>query len=465
MAHYNDMREFLEELKKRGDLMVIDKKVSPVHEICAFTRKASDMGGPALLFTNVEGYDMPVLSGLYGTRERVHLALGLGDDTKSVIKEYVAHENKFIPPVTVDDDEAPVHEVVLTGDAVDLYKLPILTNFEKDLGPYITAGVQMANDPITGVRNSSMHRMLLLDKNHMTCFAPKGRHLGTIIERNEDNGKGTEIATVIGGDPIIAIASQCRPALGTDEMGMAGGLRGEAVKMVKCKTIDVEVPATAEIVIEGRTLPGLREDDGPFGEYPGTYSEVRKAPVVEITAITMRKDAIFQNAYTGMPMTENHWMMDLAATALAYREAYKICPDIHDICLTSGGTSRHHCVVSIKKRHPYEPRNVMTALLAANIGIKLCVVVDEDIDVHDMQQVEWAINTRMQADRDVMILPVMYSPTLDPSAPYPRASSKMGIDATAPLEDKEAFAPVFTPGQDAPYIEEMLRDFMDKRRK
>lgn len=246
---------------------------------------------------------------------------------------------------------------------------------------------------------------------------------------------------------------------------MAGGLRGEAVKMVKCKTIDVEVPATAEIVIEGRTLPGLREDDGPFGEYPGTYSEVRKTPVVEITAITMRKDAIFQNAYTGMPMTENHWMMDLAATALAYREAYKICPDIHDICLTSGGTSRHHCVVSIKKRHPYEPRNVMTALLAANIGIKLCVVVDEDIDVHDMQQVEWAINTRMQADRDVMILPVMYSPTLDPSAPYPRASSKMGIDATAPLEDKEAFAPVFTPGQDAPYIEEMLRDFMDKRRK
>ena len=397
MAHYNDMREFLEELKKRGDLMVIDKKVSPVHEICAFTRKASDMGGPALLFTNVEGYDMPVLSGLYGTRERVRLALGLGDDTKSVIKEYVAHENKFIPPVTVGDDEAPVHEVVLTGDAVDLYKLPILTNFEKDLGPYITAGVQMANDPITGVRNSSMHRMLLLDKNHMTCFAPKGRHLGTIIERNEDNGKGTEIATVIGGDPIIAIASQCRPALGTDEMGMAGGLRGEAVKMVKCKTIDVEVPATAEIVIEGRTLPGLREDDGPFGEYPGTYSEVRKAPVVE--------------------------------------------------------------------RHPYEPRNVMTALLAANIGIKLCVVVDEDIDVHDMQQVEWAINTRMQADRDVMILPVMYSPTLDPSAPYPRASSKMGIDATAPLEDKEAFAPVFTPGQDAPYIEEMLRDFMDKRRK
>ena len=316
---YNDLREFLEELKARNDLMVIDRKVSTKHEIAAFSRKSSDLGGPALLFTNVEGYDMPVLASLYGSRERVQLALDLGHDTQSTIKEYVAHENKFIEPEMVEDKDTPVHEVVITGDDIDLNKLPILTNFAKDLGPYITAGVQIAKDPVTGKRNSSMHRMLLLDKNHMTCFAPKGRNLGTIIERNEDNGNGTEIATVIGGDPVIAIASQCRPALGTDEMGMAGGLRGEAVKMVKCKTIDVEVPATAEIVIEGRTIPGIREDDGPFGEYPGTYSEIRKAPVVEITAITMRHDAIFQNALTGMPMTENHWLMDLAATAIAYR--------------------------------------------------------------------------------------------------------------------------------------------------
>lgn len=462
---YNDLREFLEELKKRNDLMVIDRKVSTKHEIAAFSRKSSDLGGPALLFTNVEGYDMPVLASLYGSRERVQLALNLGNDTKSTIKEYVAHENKFIEPEMVEDKDAPVHEVVITGDDIDLNKLPILTNFAKDLGPYITAGVQIAKDPVTGKRNASMHRMLLLDKNHMTCFAPKGRNLGTIIERNEDNGNGTEIATVIGGDPVIAIASQCRPALGTDEMGMAGGLRGEAVKMVKCKTIDVEVPATAEIVIEGRTIPGIREDDGPFGEYPGTYSEIRKAPVVEITAITMRHDAIFQNALTGMPMTENHWLMDLAATAIAYREAYKICPDIKDICMTHGGTSRHHLVISIKKRHPYEPRNIIAALLAANIGIKLCVVVDEDIDVHDMMQVEWAINTRMQPENDVMILPTMYSPTLDPSAPYPRASSKMGIDATAPLDKKEDYQRVFTPGQDAPYIEEMIRDFMKNREK
>jgi UbiD family decarboxylase len=175
----------------------------------------------------------------------------------------------------------------------------------------------------------------------------------------------------------------------------------------------------------------------------------------------MRKDAIYQNVLTGMPMTENHWMMDMAATAVAYREAYKICPDICGIRMTPGGTSRHHLVISIKKRHPYEARNILLALLSANIGIKHCVVVDDDIDVENLLQVEWAINTRCQPEHDVIVLPTLYSPTLDPSAPYTRASSKMGIDATMPLERREDFAPVFTPGQDSAYIEEMIRGFMN----
>lgn len=459
---YTDLRAFLRALQERNDLMVIDRKVSADYEIVAYSRKTCDLNGPALLFTNVEGYSMPVLAGLYGTQDRVRLALGIGPD-KDLTKAYIATEGAYIEPAVRGDGPAPVQEVVLTGKEIDLRKLPILRNFEKDLGPYVTGGVQIAKDPVTGQRNASMHRMLYLDPTHLTCFAPKGRNLGTIVERNEDLGAGTEIATVIGCDPIIPIASQCRPALGVDELGMAGGLRGEAVELVKCKTIDVEVPATAEIVIEGRTVPFRREDDGPFGEYPGTYSEVRKAPVVEVTAITMRRDAIYQNVLTGMPMTENHWLMDLAATAVAYKEAYKICPDIRGIRMTEGGTSRHHLVISIKKRHPYEPRNIMTALLAANIGIKLCVVVDDDIDVNDMTQVEWAVNTRMQPERDVIILPTMYSPTLDPSAPYPRASSKMGIDATAPIEEREAFAPAFTPGQDDPRIAADIQAFLQAR--
>jgi UbiD family decarboxylase len=160
----------------------------------------------------------------------------------------------------------------------------------------------------------------------------------------------------------------------------------------------------------------------------------------------MRHDPFFQICLTGVPMTENHYMMDLPLSALAYQEVYKICPDVVNIRLTPGGTSRHHAIVSIKKRHPLEARNVILSLLAANIGIKHVVVVDHDIDIYDGLQVEWAVNTRLQADRDLIIIPALYSPTLDPSAPAHRSSSKMGLDATAPLGKLEEYSPVTTPG-------------------
>jgi UbiD family decarboxylase len=347
--------------------------------------------------------------------------------------------------------------VAWTGADIDLRRLPIVTHFEKDAGPYITGGTQIAKSLRTGRRNMSMHRMLLIDRNHLTVYAPKGRHLGTIIAQHEDEDRPTEIATFIGADPAILLASQTRKPLGVDELEIAGGLRGEAVQMARCRTIDVEVPARAEIVIEGFTIPHRTANDGPFGEYPGTYSDVKDAPVLEVTAITMRRNPIFQICLTGMPMTENHWMMDLPATAATYEEVYKICPDVVDVVLTAGGTSRHHAVVSIKKRHPYEPRNIILALLAANIGIKYAVVVDEDIDVRNPLEVEWAINTRVQAERDVIVLPTLYSPTLDPSAPSPRSSSKMGIDATAPLGKLAEYSRVVTPGTDRIDLKKYMR--------
>lgn len=458
---FKDLREYLAELERRHDLLVIEEPTDVKYVPAAYARKTSDINGPAILFKNMKGYDIPVLAGLYSTKERVALAMGC--EPGDLLKNYMEKESRTLEPVLVDAKDAPVQEVVLTGDQIDLRKLPIILNYEKDCGSYITGGVQMAKDPITGKKNASMHRMLYMDPTHLSVFAPPGRQLGTIIARHEDLGVGTEIATVIGCDPIIPIASQCRAPYGTDEMWIAGGMRGAPVEMVKCKTIDLEVPATAEIVIEGRTIPGKRVDDGPFGEYPGTYSAMKPAPVLEVTAITMRHDAIYQNVLTGMPMTENHWMMDLAATAMAYREAYKICPDLVDIRMTPGGTSRHHLIVSIKKRHQFEPRNLIMTLLSANIGIKAVVVVDDDIDINDMLQVEWAINTRCQPEQDVMIFPTIYSPTLDPSAPAARASSKMGIDATAPLGELHgAYTRVYTPGQDAPEVEETLRRYMDE---
>lgn len=457
---FKDLREYLQFLEAQGQLMRIKKPVNKKFDITAYTRKTSDLNGPALLFENVIDSSMPVLSGLFATRKLIALALGIKED--DLLQEYLKRESNLLDPVMAES--GPCQEIVLTGDEIDLRKLPILTNFEKDAGPYITGGIQVAKDPAKGKRNVSMHRMLLMGPRTLSVYAPPGRQLGTIISRNEDQGSGTEIATAIGLEPATALGSQARVPLGVDEFSIAGGLRGEPVRLVKCKTIDVEIPDTTEIVIEGRTIPGERVEDGPFGEYPGTYSWERPAPVLEVTAVTMRKNPIYQNVLTGAPGTENHWMMDMPATLAAYREAYKICPDLKDIKLTVGGTARHHCLVSIKKRHELEARNIIHSLLSAPIGIKLAVVVDDDIDINDSLQVEWAINTRVQADRDVIIIPPMYSPTLDPSSPSERTSAKFGIDATMPVQNRAKYAPVWIPGQDEKSIAEEIADFISRNK-
>jgi len=433
-----DLRSFLAALETRGDLVRIPDPVHWEYEAVGLTRLTSDIEGPALVFERMRDSDLACVSGLFAAKRRVAWALEV--DESELDAAYREREGRSLDPV-VTSGAAPCREIVLTGDAIDLNALPILRHYERDGGRYVTAGLQVAKDPESGVRNVSIHRMLLLDRNHLTVFAPLGRHLRTIIERWHERGSGAEIATAIGTEPATQIASQSRVAYGVDEFAVAGGLRGEPVELTRGHSIDVEVPATTEIVIEGRTVPGELVTDGPFGEYPGTYSDAKPAPVLEVTAITMRTGALYQNTLTGMPMTENHWMMQAAAVSLAWREALKITPEVRAVNVTNGGSTRHHVVVSIHKRHPSEARNLMLALLAAPLGAKLVTVVDADIDVFDPHHVEWAVNTRVQADRDVVILPDLYSPTLDPSAPAPRTSAKMGIDATAPLDRRELYEP------------------------
>jgi len=430
-----DLRAFLASLEAEGDLIRIRDRVSTEYDVVGLTRQASDQGGPALLFENVEGSDFPVLSGLFGTQRRVARALGVPE--KELFARYMEREGRILEPKMAE--RSACQEVVWKSADIDLGKLPILRHYEKDGGSFITAGLQIAKDPQTAKRNVSIHRMLPLGKDRLTVFAPPGRHLRTIIERNEERGQGTPIATAIACSPAAQIGSQARAPYGVDEFAVAGGLCGEPVELTKCASIDVEVPADSEIVIEGVTIPGERADDGPFGEYPGTYSDVKPVPVLKVTAITFRKGAIYQNTLTGMPMTENHYMMQPAATSLAWREVSRITPEVKAINVTAGGTCRHHVVVSIKKRHPAEARNVGLALLASPLGAKYVVVVDHDIDVFDPLQVEWAMNIRMQADQDVVIIPNLYSPTLDPSAPASRTSAKMLVDATAPLGRLEEF--------------------------
>lgn len=430
---WNDLREFLAALEQRGDLLTLSEEVDWEYQAVALTRQTSDVEGPALLFQRMRDSQYSCLSGLFGAKRRVGLALG--HDYDYLLRNFGELEERYLEPELMTG-AAPCQEVVIQGEDLDVLSLPLLRHYELDGGRYVTAGLQVAKDPISGVRNVSIHRQLPLSPTELTVFAPPGRHLRTIIERWHERGQSADIAVVLGAEPATQIASQARAPYGVDEFGVAGGFRGEPVPMAKCKTIDLEVPATAEIIIEGRVHAGRLEMDGPFGEYPGTYSEAKPAPVMEITAITTRRDAVYQNTLTGEPMTENHWMMQPSATAMAFREALRITPEIKDVHVTPGGTSRHHVVVSMRKRHAFEPRNVMLALLAGPLGAKLVTVVDEDIDVYNMTEVEWAVNTRVQADRDIVVVPNLYSPTLDPSAPSPRSSAKMGIDATAPLGEE-----------------------------
>lgn len=440
---WTDLRSFLAALESRGDLLRLTDEVDWEYEAVALTRLTSDIEGPALLFERIRDSEIGCLSGLFAAKRRVAWALGVDEDR--LFETYAERERNRIKPVLMDGP-APAQEVVLTGDQINLHALPILRHYERDAGRYVTAGLQMAHDPATGTRNVSIHRMLLLDEKHLTVFAPPGRHLRTIIERNHEAGRPAEIATVLGAEPAVQVGSQARAPYGVDELEIAGALRCAPVEVTRGHSIEVEVPATAEMIIEGRTIPGELVSDGPFGEYPGTYSEAKPAPVLEVTAITMRRGGFYQNTLTGMPMTENHWMMQPGATALAYEEARKITPEVRAINVTPGGATRHHVVVSIKKRHPSEARNLGLALLAANLGAKLVTVVDEDIDVFDPLQVEWAMNTRVQPDRDVIVLPNLYSPTLDPSAPAARTSAKMTIDATMPLGEEAVYSRLRVPG-------------------
>jgi 2,5-furandicarboxylate decarboxylase 1 len=363
-----------------------------------------------------------------------------------MLERYLTLEDKRIPPEVVSN--APCKEIRWTGDQVDLSKLPIVTHAGKDCGPYVTIGVQIGKNPDSGIRNLSIHRMLVLGKDRLSLWAPADHHLGRMILMAEEKNRGLEVATAIGVDPAIVVGSQARVPFGIDEFHVAGGLRGAAVKLTRCETIDVEVPAFAEVVIEGVTVPGERVADGPYGEYPGCYSEAKQAPVLKVTAITMRQNPIWQTALTGMPVTENHTLIEYGNAAVVYREVRKVVPEVRGINMTPGGTFRHHVVVSIKKRAENEGRNVILALLSMGIGLKQVIVVDDDIDPFDPMQVDWAMATRFQADEDAIIIPRIACSTLDPSCPEPRVTAGLGIDATAPMKDRWRFEKVEIPGVD-----------------
>src|SRR5437868_9316585 len=418
-----NFRQFLDRLRQAGELVDLHQAVD-IRHIATLV----DQAKTALFFHKVIGYDMPVVSGIIRSRERTIMALGCETyrEIEDKLKQAIDHP---IPPKYVKS--SPAREVVLFGEDVDLYKLPIPMSSIYDGGPMITAGVVIARDPELGF-NSGIYRFIVKEKSLTGIDIVTPNNMRLFAQRAYERNEPLPISISIGTHPFEITGSGFRAPLGVDEMGIAGGLRGEAVQLAPCSTIDVPYIADAEIVLEAEILPtGWTWPEGRFGEFTRLMGGLHWNPLVRIKAISMRKDAIYYALH--MPW-ENTW---LAAPTryTAIRTALKTAGVVvKDINVTLGGCAMWHAVISIKKQ-PGEAKNALLAALSV-MDLKHVVVVDDDIDVFDPTEVEWAIATRVQGDKDVMVVSNARAKPLDPSLPQGYGvvptGAKVGIDATIP---------------------------------
>jgi 2,5-furandicarboxylate decarboxylase 1 len=416
-------RGYLDTLKKNHELTVISK-ATDLRDVAALVPQSDK----ALLFTNVCGYSMPVASGLLQSRNR--LALGMGAAYEKIAAKLRTAMDHPVKPKRVA--KAPVKEVILTKNKVDLYQLPVPIFSVMDGGPMITAGVVIAEDPEFGM-NAGMYRLMLKEKNITGIDIVTPNNLRKFAERAFQQKKPLPISISIGTHPYELVASTFKANLGVNELTFAGGLRGQPLALAEGETISVPCIADAEIVLEGEILPeGWVYPEGPFCEFNRLMGGIHMNPHVRIKAIMHRKDATYYALH--MPW-ENIWMSAPIYEAAAWRVLHEAGVQATAINVTPGGCCHWHIVAAIKKQ-PGDAKNAMMALLSI-ADIKHVTIVDDDIDVFDATDVEWAVATRVQADRDVLIVSNARSKPLDPSLPPPTTgkiptTAKMGVDATIP---------------------------------
>src|SRR5262244_1000630 len=419
-----NFRQFLDRLRQEGELVDLHQPVD-IRHIATLT----DQAKTALYFHDVIGYDIPVVSGLIRTRERATLSMGCASygEIEGKLKHAIDHP---IPPKQVQG--APVREVVTVGDDVDLYKLPIPMCSIYDGGPMITAGVVIARDPELGM-NSGIYRFIVKEKNLTGIDIVTPNNMRLFAQRAFERGEPLPISISIGTHPIEITGSGYRAPLGVDEMAIAGGIRGVPVELAPCETIDLPYIADAEIVLEAEILPtGWTWPEGRFGEFTRLMGGLHWNPLVRIKAVTMRRDAIYYALH--MPW-ENTWLAAPTRYAVLRRALKTAGVQVKDINVTLGGCGFWHAIISIKKQAG-EGKNALMAALTA-MDMKHVVIVDDDIDVFDATDVEWAIATRVQGDKDIIIIPGARAKPLDPSLPVTPSGvvptgAKVGIDATIP---------------------------------
>jgi 2,5-furandicarboxylate decarboxylase 1 len=381
---------------------------------------------PVIWLEQPKGFDMPVVSNLFADRGRIARMAGVvpGQFNAAWLKA----EANPIPPRIVSS--GPVQEVVLTGADMDAGLLPISRHFTQDAGRYISSGILVCKDPDTGVRNLSYQRLQLKGADRFGASLHSRGHIWDHLMRCEARGKNLEVAVVIGAHPAVYLAAGAKVAMEVDEYDLAGALLGQPVDLVRCRTIDVEVPAEAEIVLEGEILANVHEAEGPFGEYTGYSTSRSTQNVFVVKAITRREKPLYLDLIPGYS-TEHLLLARVAKEAHVFERLKEMVPTLRALNYPRSGT-HFHAYLSMKKTAEGQARHALMLLFGLDPYVKLAVALDEDIDVFNEQEVLWALATRFQADTDMFMVPKVFCNRLDPSS-VDGMSAKLGLDATAPL--------------------------------
>jgi 2,5-furandicarboxylate decarboxylase 1 len=446
-------RTMLSNLEQQGELIRFTKTVDPLADMAAVEWKTFNEMGKASLFINIKGHkNWQACSQIIADRKK--WAIGLDLDEHNILDQML---ERMLTPIApkITHGSTPVKEIIKTGTDINLYDFPTMLTSEKDGGRYFASGIAIIKDPDTGIRNLSVHRQMITGKDK-TGFVMIPRQARQIYEKYSARGEAMPVAMVYGIHPAIFFASSFTTAFGNDEFEIAGALMEEPVRLTKCETTDLEVPADAEIVIEGEVLPNFTEPEGPFGEVTGTYAGGGESEVFQVKAITQRKDPIFFALHCGFPVTDAQSTMGLGVEVATKKHLRNVEGGLNllDVrAITEAGVMM--LILKIRPRHPGQTKTaLMAALSGPYLHPKLAIAVDEDIDANDLRQIAWSLTTRVHAERDVTMIPntrVFSLDNISPTAPamgnFARIGTKWMIDATIPAHlsenERRDFEPAF----------------------
>ncbi|MGB8026072.1 MAG: menaquinone biosynthesis decarboxylase [Nitrososphaeraceae archaeon] len=458
--HFEDLSGFVESLEKIDQLKRITTRVSVDLEIAEILRRVMYKNeGPAVLFENVEGYKIPVLGNAFGSLRRLKIALDMenfeeiGERMSALTRLKIPHGllNKFkmLPKLSEIADygpksvnSGPITEIIETSNP-SLNILPIIKSFPKDSGRFITFGITVTKNPETQVRNMGVYRLQVIDSKKAIMHWQIHKRGALHYQMNKENSQKTEVAIVIGADPATVFSAVAPVPEGLDKFLFAGITRKKGIELVKCRTIDVEVPATAEIVLEGYVDPSELNVEGPFGDHTGYYTPPEPFPTFTLTGIMMRKNPIYLTTVVGKPILEDAYIGKVIERSfLPLVRLFQ--PEVVDFSMPPAGWFQGLAIVSIKKRYPGQAKKVMMGLWGmGQLSLtKILIVVDQDVNVHDMNDVIWAVTTRADPKRDTMLIDNAPTDTLDPASSLLNLGSKMGIDATKKMKEEGYERPI-----------------------